>query len=66
MSLQQGEDGVRSRNHVPKQAIFRAISPVSKHFGHLRRPGALHVDRARAAPKYRAGEVRRRRGSSGV
>jgi len=33
MSLQQGEDGVRSRNHVPKQAIFRAISPVSNILG---------------------------------
>jgi hypothetical protein len=39
MSLQQGEDGVRSLNHVPKQAIFRAITPVAKHFGHLRRRG---------------------------
>jgi hypothetical protein len=55
MSLQQGEGSLRSPHHVPKYRIFRAISPVSKHFGRFFGIVGSH-HRVCATIKYCAGE----------
>ena len=52
MSLQQGGVDIPLPVRVPKHRIFRAISPLSKHFGAFRRragPSAMSAQRPNTA-----------------